>query len=103
MIHVLAQIETTPGHRDDFLGEFAKVAILVRDEVGCIEYGAAVDVATGISVQRNLGENVVMIVEKWESIEHLKAHLVAPHMAEYRLRIASFVQGVTLRVLEPKV
>ena len=103
MIHVLAQIETTPRHRDDFLGEFAKVAILVREEAGCIEYGAAVDVATGISVQRNLGENVVMIVEKWESIEHLKAHLVAPHMIDYRSRITLFVQGVTLRVLEPKV
>ena len=103
MIHVLAQIETAPDHRDDFLGEFVKVAILVREEAGCIEYGAAVDTPTGISVQRNLGENVVMIVEKWESIEHLKAHLVAPHMAEYHLRIGAFVQGVTLRVLEPKV
>lgn len=102
MIHVLAQIETVPGHRDDFLAEFAQVAILVRQEAGCIEYGAAVDLPTGIPVQNFLGENVVMIVEKWESIDHLKAHLVAPHMMDYRVRIKSFVQGVTLRVLEPK-
>ena len=39
MIHVLAQIETVPGHRDDFLAEFAQVAIPVRQEAGCIEYG----------------------------------------------------------------
>ena len=103
MIHVLAQIETVPGHRDDFLVEFAKVAVLVRAEAGCIEYGAATDTPTGISVQRNLGENAVMIVEKWESVEHLKAHLVAPHMIDYRSRISLFVQGVTLNVLEPKV
>lgn len=103
MIHVLAQIETAPEHRDDFLAEFAQVAILVRQEEGCIEYGAAVDVPTGIPVQNFLGENVVMIVEKWESIDHLKAHLVAPHMTDYRIRIKSFVRGVTLRVLEPKV
>lgn len=103
MIHVLAQIETAPEHRGDFLAEFAQVAILVRQEVGCIEYGAAVDVPTGIPVQNFLGENVVMIVEKWESIDHLKAHLVAPHMMDYRVRIKSFVRGVTLQVLEPKV
>jgi quinol monooxygenase YgiN len=103
MIHVLAQIETTPGHRDDFLAEFAQVAILVRQEAGCIEYGAAVDVPTGIPVQNFLGETTVMIVEKWESIDHLKAHLVAQHMVDYRLRIKSFVQGVRLQVLEPRV
>ena len=103
MIHVLAEIETVPGHRADFLAEFAQVAIPVRKEAGCIEYGAAVDVPTDISVQQNPGENVVMIVEKWESIDHLKAHLVAPHMTDYRVRIKSFVKGVTLRVLEPKV
>ena len=103
MIHVLAQIETVAGHRDDFLAEFAQVAILVRQEEGCIEYGAAADVPTGIPVQKYLGENVVMIVEKWESIDHLKAHLVAPHMSDYRIRIRPHVQGVTLRVLEPKV
>ena len=103
MIHVLAQIETVPGHRDDVLAEFAQVAILVRQEAGCIEYGATVDVPTGISVQNFLGETVVMIVEKWESIDHLKAHLVAPHMSDYRIRIRPHVQGVTLRVLEPKV
>ena len=103
MIHVLAQIETVPGHRDDFLAEFAQVAILVRQEAGCIEYGAAIDVPTGIAVQNFLGETVVMIVEKWESIDHLKAHLVAPHMSDYRIRIRPHVQGVTLRVLEPKV
>ena len=102
MIHVLALIETTPGHRDDFLGEFAKVAVLVRQEAGCIEYGAAVDTPTGIPVQNCLGETAVMIVEKWESIDHLKAHMVAPHMTDYRVRIKPFVQSVRLQVLEPK-
>ena len=103
MIHVLAQVETVSGHRDDFLAEFAQVAILVRQEAGCIEYGAAVDVPADIPVQVFLGENVVMIIEKWESNAHLLAHLVAPHMKDYRVRIKPFVQGVTLKVLEPKV
>jgi quinol monooxygenase YgiN len=103
MIHVLAQVETTPGHRDEFFAEFAKVAPLVRQESGCIEYGAAIDMPTDIPVQNFLGDNAVLIIEKWESVEHLQAHLVAPHMSEYRIRVRPYVQGVTLRVLEPKV
>lgn len=103
MIHVLAKVETTPGHRDDFLKEFALVAIPVRKESGCIEYGAATDAVTDISVQQQLGENLVLIIEKWESLEHLKAHLVAPHMTDYRIRIKPFVQSVRLQVLDPRV
>lgn len=101
MIHVLAHVETNPGHRADLLAEFAKVAVLVRQEAGCIEYGAAIDVSTGIPVQNFLGENAILIIEKWESVEHLKAHLVAAHMADYRIRIKPFVQSVRLQVLEP--
>lgn len=103
MIHVLAQVETVPGHRDDFLAEFAQVAVLVRQEAGCIEYGAAVDTPTGIPVQNLMGENTVLIIEKWDSVEHLKAHLVAPHMTDYRVRIKPHVQSVRLQVLEPRV
>lgn len=102
MIHVLAQIEATPEHREDFLREFAQVAVLVRQEAGCIEYGATIDCLTGIPVQNLLGENAVLIIEKWESVEHLKAHLVAPHMTDYRVRIKPFVQSVRLQVLEPR-
>ena len=102
MIHVLASIQLTPGHRDDFLREFAQVAIPVRQEAGCIEYGAAVDAVTDLPMQQQLGENVVLIIEKWESLAHLKAHLVAPHMSDYRIRIKPFVQSVQLQVLEPR-
>ena len=101
MIHVLASIDIVPGHRADFLAEFAKVAIPVRKESGCIEYGAAVDAVTDLPMQQQLGENLVLIIEKWESLAHLKAHLVAPHMMDYRVRIKPFVQSVRLQVLDP--
>lgn len=102
MIHVLAHIEVNPGNRDDFLAEFAQIAVLVRQEAGCIEYVAAVDIPTGIPAQKFFGETAVLIIEKWESADHLKAHIAAPHMADYRLRIKPFVQSVRLQVLEPR-
>lgn len=103
MIHVLALVELNPGTREQFLNEFAKVAIFVRDEEGCIEYGAAVDSVTDLPVQQKYGEDSVLIVEKWESLAHLKAHLAAPHMSEYRIQIKPFVKSVGLRVLDPRV
>lgn len=103
MIHVLASVETLPDHRADFLAEFAKVAILVRQEDGCIEYGAAIDSTTDLPMQQKLGDNAVLIIEKWDSLDHLKAHLMAPHMSEYRIRVKPFVKSVQLQVLDPKV
>lgn len=101
MIHVIATIELNPGARDAFLEEFRKLVPLVRAEAGCLEYGAAVDVPTGLSIQVPVRENVVTVVEKWESIEVLKAHAQAPHMVAYRPKVKDYVRGTQLQVLEP--
>jgi quinol monooxygenase YgiN len=101
MIHVLATIELNPGTRDRFLTEFHGVMPAVHAEVGCIEYGPAVDATTDIPQQQRLGDDKVMIVEKWDSLEALKAHLVAPHMLAYRERVKGYVARVGLHILQP--
>lgn len=101
MIHVIATVETKPGKREALLAEFSKIVPLVHAEAGCIEYGAAVDLPSGIAVQAPVRDNVVVIVEKWQSLETLKAHLQAAHMVEYRTRIKDFVAGVQLQILQP--
>lgn len=101
MIHVIATIRLAPGTRAAYLEEFRKLTPLVRAEAGCVEYGAAVDEPTGIPVQELAGEDAVVVVEKWESVDALRAHLAAPHMADYRTRVKDYVMGVTLRVLRP--
>ncbi len=74
---------------------------LVRTEQGCLDYGPAVDVATGLSAQGPLRGDVVTVVEQWESVEALKKHLQAPHMIAYRPRVKDFVKATTLQVLAP--
>lgn len=101
MIHVLATVTVHPGKRDAFLAEFHRVMPHVHAEKGCIEYGPAIDVASGIAVQGPLRDAVVVIIEKWESLEALQAHLTAPHMIDYRTRVKDFVAGVTLQILQP--
>ena len=101
MIHVLAAIELRPGQREAFLGEFRKLVPMVRAEKGCLEYGPAIDVAGGIPLQVHPREHVVIVVEKWADVAALKAHLEAPHMAEYRGRVKDLVVNVSLQVLQP--
>jgi quinol monooxygenase YgiN len=101
MIHVIATIEIKPGHRAAFLAEFQRIVPLVRAEAGCLEYGPTVDVASGMSAQGPLRDNVAVVVEKWASLEALHAHARAPHMAEYRTRVKDLVVGVSLQVLQP--
>jgi quinol monooxygenase YgiN len=101
MIHVIATIELAQGQRDAFLKEFRALVPKVRAEAGCLEYGPAVDVVSGITAQAPARPHVVTVVEKWNDLPSLQAHLVAPHMQEYRPRVKDLVRSTTLRVLEP--
>lgn len=101
MVYVIASVELKQGRRDDFVEEFRKIVPLVREEEGCLEYGPTVDVDTNISAQGDARENVVTVVEKWESIKALEAHLIAPHMIEYRGKVKDMVASTQLQILEP--
>jgi quinol monooxygenase YgiN len=101
MIHVIATIRTAAGRRDDVLAAFGQLVPLVRAEAGCLEYGATVDVEAGIDGQPPVRDDVVTVVEKWESAAELRDHLAAPHMLEHRDRVKDLVVGVEIRVLEP--
>ena len=100
MIHVIATIRTAAGRQDDFLAAFGELVPDVRSEVGCIEYGPAIDLATAVGSQP-AREDVVTVIEKWESVEALVNHLKAPHMLRYRDRVKDIVTGIEIRVLEP--
>jgi len=101
MIHVIATIELLEGQLDAFLREFKNLVPEVLNEDGCIEYGPTMDVETNIAAQLEARTDVVTVVEKWESLDALEAHLTAPHMLAYRQRVKSMVQNATLQVLRP--
>jgi quinol monooxygenase YgiN len=102
MIYVIATVEVKAGKREAFLAEFHRNIPNVRAENGCLEYSPTVDVKTDIKAQIPLRDNVVTVVEKWDSLPALQAHLGAAHMTAYRERVKDLVVGVTLQVLDPK-
>jgi len=98
IINVVAAIEIKEG----FVEEFTKIFIAnvpnVLAEKGCIEYTPTIDVPTNIGIQ-DTNKNIVTIIEKWESLEHLYAHLKAAHMNTYREKVKDIVAGVSIKVL----
>lgn len=99
MIHVLATIQTAPGKRDELAALIRKLIPKVLEEDGCIEYTATIDAATDIGNQSTNGDEITF-VEKWESLDHLKAHFTAAHMLEHREASKGLVLGSVLKVLE---
>lgn len=100
MIHVIVKVELETGRREDFLAEFHRIVPLVLKEAGCISYGPTIDAETEIEAQLTNGNDVVTIVERWQSLADLEDHLVAPHMLAYRPRVRDMIQNSQLQILQ---
>lgn len=101
MIHVLATIQATPGRRAELLREFHALLPHVRAEKGCVEYGPAIDVATQIAAQPAPRPDVLVMIERWQDLPALEAHLAAPHMVDFRNKAKHLIANIQIQVLEP--
>jgi quinol monooxygenase YgiN len=101
MIHVLAIVTVKPGMRDTILKIFHANMPAVHAEKGCIEYGPAIDAEGMGGIQTKLGPDTYVVVEKWESIEALKAHAASPHMAAYAAKTKEMIASRVIHVLSP--
>ncbi|HEV8107383.1 MAG TPA: putative quinol monooxygenase [Burkholderiales bacterium] len=101
MIHVIAIITAKPGKRDQILRQFRANVPAVRAENGCIEYGAAVDAENALKFQTKWGPDTFLVIEKWESMEALQAHVAAPHMAAYGAKTKELIASRVIHILSP--
>ena len=101
MIHVVAVITAKPGKRGEILQHFRANVPAVLAEKGCIEYGPVVDADPAPSMQTKCGPDTFLVVEKWESLETLKAHAAAPHMAAYAAKVKDMIANRVIHVLSP--
>jgi quinol monooxygenase YgiN len=101
MIHVIANIKLKEGSREKFLGILKDNVPRVLAEQGCRGYTPAVDIESGIPVQAAPRADTVTIIEAWDRLEDLQAHLRAPHMLSYREKVQGLVKNVGIHVLTP--
>ncbi len=101
MVHVIAVITAKPGKREAILEAFRANVPAVRAEKGCIEYGAAIDADPALPVQTKYGPDTFLAIEKWESLDALKAHAAAPHMAAYGAKTRELIASRVIHILSP--
>lgn len=99
MVYVVASVTLKPGKKEEYLEILKSTMPKVHAEKGCVEYFPTADLKIGWPVQ-SLDENRVVILEKWETPEDLRAHNVTPHMKAYHEKTGGLIAGVDLRVLQ---
>ncbi len=100
-VHVVAIITAKTGMRDQVLEAFRANVPAVHAEAGCIEYGANIDAEGVGGLQTKFGDDTFVVVEKWQSLDALKAHAAAPHMAAYAAKTKDMLASRVIHVLSP--
>jgi quinol monooxygenase YgiN len=101
-VHVIAVITARPGRRAELLQAFQANVPNVHAEEGCIEYVATVDAEGAGSIQTRVGPDTFVVVEKWASLDALKAHAAAPHMVAYAAKTKDLIASRVIHVLSPE-
>lgn len=98
MIHVIAILTAKTGLRARVLEAFNANVPNVLAEDGCIEYGAAVDIA---GASPAFGPDTFVVVEKWRDLTALKAHAASAHMKAYAAATQDWMDKRAVHVLDP--
>lgn len=99
MIHVVAEIQLKEGCRAEYLKLFKAHVVKVRAEKGCVAYAPFVDAGAAM-VGHPPRENVVTILEQWQSLADLQAHSQAPHQTAFRTQAGHLMAGARVEVFE---
>lgn len=100
MIHVIATITAKPGERSTVLTHFAANRPAVLAEEGCVSYEAVIDVPDVGPIQTPLGDDMFMVIERWETVDALRAHGASAHMANYARTVSPLLIGRVINVLQ---
>ena len=98
MIHVVAIITAKPGKRAEVLANFKANVPAVHAEKGCIEYGATVDTDGGPFAK--FGADTFVVIEKWATMDDLKAHGASEHMKAYAAKNKDLLANSAVHVLQ---
>ena len=99
MVHVIARITAVQGKRTDVLAAFRDNMPAVHAEKGCVEYQPVIDAADGGAIQTEIGPDTFIVVEKWETLDDLRAHAKSAHMAAYAEKVKSMIADRAVHVL----
>ena len=90
MIYVLATIETQPDKSAELIAGARGCIDATRREDGCISYDYVSDTER---------PDTVMVVERWTTREALAAHMLMPHLQEWREKRKPLVLSTKVEII----
>lgn len=100
-VYVLCRFDLKPdADIADYAAKTLGVMPAVRAESGCRMYTLLKDAATDWDRPMRFGERTMWMLEKWDSVDALKAHLATPHMKAFGPTVRDMRASSTFHVLE---
>ena len=100
-VWVLCRFDLKPETcRAEYIAKTMSIVDTVRAEKGCCEYRLLGDAVTDWEKPQRFGDRTLWMLEKWESIDALKAHLQTPHMKAFGPSVRPLRSNGTFHVLE---
>jgi len=100
-VWVLCRFELkSADDRAAYVAKTKEVVDKVRAEPGCLFYSLMGDAQTDWEKPQRSGEKVLWMIEHWDSIQSLKAHLATPHMKAFGPSVSPLRASSTFQVLE---
>ena len=100
-VWVLCRFDLKPEtDRADYIAQTKTILSTVRREEGCMEYRLLGDCETDWEKPQRFGERTLWMLEKWASVNSLKAHLETPHMKAFGPKVSGLKSASTFHVLE---
>ena len=100
-VYVLCRFDLKPdADTGDYAAKTLGVVPMVRAESGCRMYTLLKDAQTDWEKPQRFGARTMWMLEKWDSIEALMAHLETPHMKAFGPTVRDMRTNSTFHVLE---
>lgn len=101
MFTVIAEILChSEGHFKTVLNSFKAIRPLVLQEAGCHGYDVFIDDVAVESTMQTKVPFSIMMYEKWETVQHLHAHMQSVNMQAHQQATQGAVAQVQVRILE---
>jgi quinol monooxygenase YgiN len=100
MVHVIVTMRIKEGRMREFLAACEELRPLVLREPGCQAYDYTRDTASPRDPQQSIEADRITLLERWESLDALKAHLDTPHMKASGTKMKDMRASVELHFTE---
>lgn len=99
-MHVLVTMTIKEGRMEEFLRICEELRPHVLREKGCQAYDYTREIPSPLGAQEPIDANRIILIERWESMEALRAHLETPHMKQAGPRMKDLRASVQVCMTE---